>query len=110
MKGDDGRREKGDLSREVGKKAARRIKARRSRDRGIWFGLGLFGMVGWTVAITTLLGALFGIWIDRRWPSSYSWTLMMLIIGLLLGCINAWYWISRESRPDDEGARFDGED
>ncbi len=94
---------------QVGRKAARRIKARRTRDRGVWFGLGLFGMVGWTVAITTLLGVIIGIWIDRTWPSRYSWTLMMLIIGLLIGCMNAWYWVNKESRPDDDDD-YDGED
>lgn len=86
----------------VGRKASRRLKARRNRDRGVWFGLGLFGMVGWTIAITTLIGVAIGIWIDRTWPSSYSWTLMMLFIGLIIGCINAWYWINKESRFDDD--------
>ncbi|MFU8794856.1 MAG: AtpZ/AtpI family protein [Dethiobacteria bacterium] len=86
----------------VGRKASRRLKARRNRDRGVWFGLGLFGMVGWTIAITTLIGVVIGVWIDRTWPSSYSWTLMMLFIGLIIGCINAWYWINKESRFDDD--------
>ncbi|MBW6464757.1 MAG: AtpZ/AtpI family protein [Firmicutes bacterium] len=86
----------------VGRKASRRLKARRNRDRGVWFGLGLFGMVGWTIAITTLIGVAIGVWIDRTWPSSYSWTLMMLFIGLIIGCINAWYWINKESRFDDD--------
>ncbi len=86
----------------VGRKAARRIKARRNRDRGVWFGLGLFGMVGWTIAITTIIGIVLGLWIDRIWPSSYSWTLTMLFIGLIVGCINAWYWVNKESRLDDD--------
>ena len=29
-------------------------------------------------------------------PNRYSWTLMMMFIGVVLGCINAWYWVSRE--------------
>lgn len=86
----------------VGKKAARRIKARRTRDRSVWFGVGMFGMVGWTVAITTLVGALIGIWIDRIWSGPYSWTLTFLLIGLITGCMNAWYWINKESRPDGD--------
>ncbi len=90
----------------VGGKATRRIKARRTRDRSIWFGVGMFGVVGWTVAITTIIGVALGIWIDKTWPSSYSWTLTMLFIGLIVGCMNAWYWIKKES-GDDEGEDLD---
>jgi len=86
----------------VGKKAYRRIKARRNRDRNVWFGLGMFGMVGWTIAITTVIGVVIGLWIDRTWPGPYSWTLTLLFIGLIIGCINAWYWINKESRLDDD--------
>ncbi len=86
----------------VGKKASRRIKARSTRDQSVWFGLGMFGMVGWTIAITTVIGVIIGIWIDRTWPGPYSWTLTLLFIGLIIGCINAWYWVNRESRLDDD--------
>ncbi|MEA5514645.1 AtpZ/AtpI family protein [Nodularia sp. UHCC 0506] len=37
---------------------------------------------------------------DTRWPSQYSWTLMMLFIGLTLGCFNAWFWVQQESRNE----------
>jgi len=76
--------------------------ARRTRDRSIWFGVGTFGVVGWTIAMTTLIGVVIGIWIDRRWESSYSWTLTMLFIGLIVGCMNAWYWINKESGLNDD--------
>jgi len=91
-----------DLPGTVGKKASRRIKARRDRDRSVWFGLGMFGMVGWTIAITTVIGVALGMWIDRTWPGPYSWTLTLLLIGLMIGILNAWYWVSKESRPDDD--------
>ena len=81
-------------------KAARKIRARQRRDRSIWFGLGMFGLVGWSVAIPTLIGLAIGIWIDMRWPSRFSWTLMGLIIGVALGCVNAWFWVKRESRRE----------
>ncbi len=86
----------------VGKKAGRRLRARRTRERSIYFGLGMFGMVGWTVAITSLLGVAAGIWIDRTWPGPYSWTLTLLFIGLIVGCLNAWFWIKREGRPEND--------
>jgi ATP synthase protein I len=84
----------------VEKKEARKIKARRERDRGVWFGLGMFGLVGWAVAIPSLIGIALGIWLDEKYADPYSWTLMGLFIGVVLGCLNAWYWINRESRRD----------
>jgi ATP synthase protein I len=88
------------LIEKVGAKEDRKIRARREKDRGVWFGLGMFGLVGWSVAIPTVIGIALGIWIDTKWPSPYSWTLMFLIIGVLVGCVNAWYWIKRESKRD----------
>jgi ATP synthase protein I len=54
--------------------------------------------VGWSVVIPTLLGVAAGVWIDGRWPGRFSWTLMLLLGGLLLGCWNAWYWVSLEQQ------------
>ena len=89
-----------ELERTVGAKEDRKIKARRERDRSAWFGLGMFGLVGWSVAIPTLIGVALGWWIDHRFPGRYSWTLMLLIIGVILGCLNAWFWIKKESERD----------
>lgn len=86
------------LARRIAYKAERRRHAERHRARSAWFGLGMYGMVGWSIAIPTLIGVALGIWIDERWPSEFSWTLMLLAGGLLLGCWNAWYLISLEQR------------
>jgi len=56
------------LGREVGAQAERKLKARRQVTPGIWFGLGMMGLVGWSVAIPTLIGAVLGLWLDRRYP------------------------------------------
>ena len=87
-----------ELSETVGVKEARKVKARSQKHRSVWFGLGMFGLVGWSVAIPTLVGIALGVWIDLRWPSRYSWTLMLLVIGVMLGCLNAWFWVSRERK------------
>ena len=79
------------------RRVARRQRAQQEQQ-GLLFGLGMFGIVGWSVAIPTLLGITLGIWIDRHWPSPYSWTLMLLFAGVILGCINAWYWIDTSHR------------
>jgi ATP synthase protein I len=89
----DSRRE---LARRVGAKEARKQKARGEQDPNVWFGLGMFGLIGWSIAIPTLIGILVGVWIDKTHASSYSWTLMLLFAGVVIGCLNAWYWVNRE--------------
>ncbi len=83
---------------QVREKSRRKVQARAEGDRSIWSGLGLFGMVGWSVVMPTLVGIALGMWIDRRFPSPYSWTLMGLFVGIVLGCWSAWYWIQREQQ------------
>ncbi|MBF0549506.1 MAG: AtpZ/AtpI family protein [Deltaproteobacteria bacterium] len=86
------------LSREIEAKATRKIKARRNATPGVWFGLGMMGLIGWSVVVPTLLGAALGIWLDNHHPGSHSWTLMLLIIGLVIGCLNAWHWVAKEEK------------
>jgi len=76
----------------------RKLKARAEGRRGVWFGLGMFGLVGWSVAVPTVVGLAIGLWLDARFPSRVSWTLTFLLMGVALGCVNAWYWVKQESR------------
>ncbi len=87
-----------EFSRKVGMKETRKLKARRAPRLSVWAGFGLFGLIGWSVAIPTLLGVALGVWIDRRFPGQRSWTLMLMVIGLVLGCLNAWRWVAKENR------------
>ena len=87
-----------EFSRRVGAEEARKLKARRNSTQGVWFGLGMMGLIGWSVVVPTLLGAAFGIWLDNRHPGSHSWTLMLLVIGLVIGCWNAWHWVAKEDK------------
>ncbi|WP_051906699.1 AtpZ/AtpI family protein [Methylomarinum vadi] len=89
-----------ELTESVDKQAKRKLKARRDGKHNVWFGLGMFGLVGWSVAIPTLAGIALGVWIDKRWPSQISWTLTLMFVGVVLGCLNAWRWIGEESRDD----------
>ncbi len=84
------------LGREVGAKAARKLKARRNSTPGVWFGLGMMGLIGWSVVVPTLLGAALGLWLDRRYPGGRSWTLALLVAGLVIGCWNAWRWVAKQ--------------
>ncbi len=97
------------FARLVAAKAARKLRVQGEKRRGVWFGLGMSGLVGWSVAVPTLLGAMLGLWWDRRHPGAHSWTLALLVAGLAIGCVNAWHWIVREDRAmHDEPEDGDG--
>ena len=98
-----------DLAGQVGAKAARKLKARRNGPPGVWFGLGMMGLIGWSVAIPTLLGAALGMWLDDRYPSKHSWTLALLVAGLAIGCLNAWRWVANEDKAMREDRSDDAE-
>ncbi len=90
-------RPNGNLSRHVARKELRKLKGRRDRGHGIWYGLGMFGLVGWSIAVPTLIGVAIGVWIDRKWTPGFSCTLTGLSVGVAAGCAIAWYWVKRES-------------
>ena len=81
---------------QVGAKAARKLKARRHSATGVWLGLGMMGLIGWSVVVPTLLGAAIGLWLDKHHSGKYSWTLALLMAGLAIGCLNAWHWVAKE--------------
>ncbi len=86
------------LAGEVGAKAARKLKARRNPAPGVWFGLGMMGLIGWSVVVPTLLGAALGMWLDGHHPAGHSWTLALLVAGLVIGCLNAGRWVAKENK------------
>jgi ATP synthase protein I len=97
------------LAEEVGAKAARKLRARRHATPGVWFGLGMMGLIGWSVVVPTLLGAALGLWLDRRHRGTHSWTLALLVAGLAVGCWNAWQWVAKEDKAMREEQRENDE-
>jgi ATP synthase protein I len=96
------------LAAQIGAKAARKLKARHS-TQGVWFGLGMMGLIGWSVVVPTLLGAALGLWLDEHHPGKHPWTLALLVAGLVIGCANAWFWVAKEEKamrdePEDHDA------
>ncbi|MEO8961138.1 MAG: AtpZ/AtpI family protein [Ginsengibacter sp.] len=85
------------FGKEVGDKEGRKLHAQHEK-KSVWSGLGLFGMIGWSVVVPALLGAAFGVWLDKRYKQSFSWTLSLLIAGLMLGCFIAWNWVQKEDK------------
>jgi len=103
---------KADFSTQVGLKTARKLHARRNPTPGMWFGLGMMGLIGWSVVVPTLLGLALGLWLDGRYPGQRSWTLILLVAGLIIGCFNAWHWVDKEQQAmrnkKEDQDEFDG--
>lgn len=87
----------------------RKLAAQKDRDQSVWFGLGMVGLIGWSIVIPTVLGALLGIWIDKRHGGTISWTLTLLLVGLTLGCLNAWRWVAEENKEINRKGEDDHE-
>lgn len=88
-----------EFTKDISDRAARKQYARENADRSLWHGLGAIGTVGWTVGLPTLAGVLLGVWIDSIWITSpVSWTLILMIAGLLLGIGSAWLWMEGERK------------
>ncbi len=97
-------RHREEFERAVGNAERRKVRARRRREDTVWFGLGTFGLVGWSVALPTLICLALGLWLDGHYPQRFSWTLTLIFIGIIIGCLNAWYWLSREREEISEAA------
>jgi len=97
---------------QIGAKQARKLKAQARVTRTVWSGLGMMGMVGWSVVVPTLLGAALGVWLDKHYPATHSWMLTLLVVGLTIGCVNAWHWIAKEEKQIhwDQETPKDGRD
>ena len=86
------------FSNRIKEQEARKVRAQNEDKESPWLGLGMFGMVGWSVVVPSLLGTLLGLWLDRKHPVAFSWTLSLLIGGLCMGCLMAWYWVTKEEK------------
>jgi ATP synthase protein I len=94
------------LARHIGASEVHKLRARRGPAPGVWAGLGMMGLIGWSVTIPMLLCAALGIWLDHHHPGKHNWTLALILIGLAIGCLNAWHLVANEflamrGTPDD---------
>ncbi len=95
------------LARRLERREASKLRGRRGKGRSLWQGFGVFGVIGWSVVVPAIAGVALGLWIDGRWPGHVSWTLTLLLAGLVLGCLNAWHWVSRQRREIEEERKRD---
>lgn len=89
----------GTLSKKVGSIERHKLNARKKGLDTVWSGIAMFGIIGWSVVIPILAGVMIGLWLDANHPlGNRSWTLMLIVAGLVIGCMNAWRWIAEENR------------
>lgn len=65
-------------------------KSRRSRPPNLWGAFGIVGTVGWMVVLPALAGIALGRYLDTGLNGGIFWTLLLLMLGLTLGCAAAW--------------------
>ena len=59
-------------------------------------GIGTFGMIGWSIAVPTVGGAFLGLWLDRVTPQGFSWTIALILGGVVIGAFISASWINKE--------------
>jgi ATP synthase protein I len=97
-----------ELLHEIGSRERRKLRHRRRREESIWFGLGMFGLIGWSITIPTLIGVAVALWANSIHPG--TWTLGFFFLGLAIGCLNAWHWIMKEQRIMEREAEEDDDE
>ncbi|ABV92185.1 ATP synthase F0F1, subunit [Dinoroseobacter shibae DFL 12 = DSM 16493] len=81
---------------DIGQRARRMKAARDDPGPSPLRGIGTFGMIGWSIAVPTVGGVFLGLWLDRVAPQTFSWTIALLLGGVVLGALIAWNWIGKE--------------
>lgn len=76
-------------------KERKRIRAESERKNESFIWLRVFGIIGWSVITPVLLGIVSGMWIDKTFHPKFSFTLMFMFGGLMLGCFNVWNWLKK---------------
>lgn len=112
-KGNEGHGQAGDggnqLSRIIGAKAKRRLRARSRRNTSVWLALGMYGVVGWSIVLPILIGIAVGLALDAIVPAGFSWALSGLFVGLILGLHSAWQWVSQQMVDDSHDGEGDAD-
>jgi ATP synthase protein I len=82
----DGRRLREEVDRD-----ARRLDEARRRKRSVLAQARFLGTLGLVMVLPMVAGAYLGRWLDERLPGySQSWTLSLLLLGVLVGAINVY--------------------
>ncbi len=86
---------------DIGRRAERMKFARDHPGPSPLTGISTFGVIGWSIVIPTVGGAFLGHWLDRVAPQDFSWTIALLLGGVVLGGFISWAWINKEGGAND---------
>ena len=88
-----------DFQKQLNKTAKQLIKKADNRQQRphikINYNVAVLSIYGWQVAVPVLLGLFAGNLLDKFYPTSFSWTLNLIIVGFLLGFTNATIWLKK---------------
>lgn len=103
-----------DSSAETIRRSAKRMqRARNKPGESPLRGFGVFGIVGWSIAVPIVAGAFLGHRLNRVAPQDFSWTIALILGGAVVGVVIAWSWLSKESldqERQDRKSHGNGED
>lgn len=72
-----------------------RLARREKGHRSFWRSLGVLGMVGWPIALGSVGGSFLGRYLDTRFDSGIRYTLMLMTVGVMIGCFAAWKTVTQ---------------
>ena len=81
---------------DIGRQARRMQEHRDNPGPSPLRGIGAFGIIGWSIAVPTVGGAFLGLWLDRSFPQAFSWTIALILGGVVLGGAIAAAWMNKE--------------
>ena len=74
---------------------ARQLSVRNNRD--LCVSVGMIGILGFIFLSPIVIGIFAGEWLDKKMPISHiSWQLILMALGFVLGCFNAYLWVKKE--------------
>ncbi|MGB3310021.1 MAG: AtpZ/AtpI family protein [Nodosilinea sp.] len=59
------------------------------------------GRIALSIGAAPLSGYLLGRLVEQRWPGELSWSLTLLLLGLVIGVINLGLWMKRDVWGDN---------
>ena len=79
-----------DLDQAVHTRRERHERWEREGERSIGQNIAMIGALGWAIVTPILIGIFLGRWLDHRFLMGVFWTLSLMFLGLVLGCVMAW--------------------
>lgn len=84
------------------RRAERLEQARKHKAASPLLGLSTFGVIGWSIALPTVMGAFLGRWLNDVAPQEFSWPIALILGGLVLGIAFAWNTISEAQQAAEK--------